>query len=163
MNTINRAAMLLQNRHAVNHMAFIRLRELGKPVISYPRVIFDRCGDIHPRSQLSFPQVTSVCLYRCDKNFVYYWLHGGIFPNLVHIDLLSHPCEPDVLSRFTCPIQMDQHYFKPQWTTSQPHVSVISADDKVLIQHELALAKQINPPEDIHYDPSDPVNWPVLV
>lgn len=63
-------------------------------------ITIERCGDIHPQDYPRFPNATSVTMDRCDKNFVFYWLHEGVFPNINQIYLNSHPCEPQVLHRF---------------------------------------------------------------
>src|SRR3989304_7934271 len=49
------------------------------------------CGDIHPKSRHTFPNVENLWLSRCDKNFVYYWGNLRVFPSVKRIYLSAHP------------------------------------------------------------------------
>jgi len=50
-------------------------------------------GDLHGFSPSPiFPNAQTVCLWRCDKNFVYYWLRPDVFPSVrAFYFLRTHP------------------------------------------------------------------------
>jgi hypothetical protein len=47
-------------------------------------------GDMHLKT--TFPSVTHLMLYKCDKNFVYYNTNHLKFPNLKKLWIFAHPC-----------------------------------------------------------------------
>ena len=83
--------------------------KLSGNVSTFSKIIFTQCGDIHPFSNHPiFNDTKYVYMKNCDKNFVFYWLRRNIFPNAIKIYLDSHPCEPDVLHRFS---KIDKNHF----------------------------------------------------
>lgn len=81
-------------------------------VPSFPRdpITGDRIAGDHSRLCLmnfedqffikgSFKNVKLLCLYRCDKNFVYHNLDKGKFPSLSTLVCLSHPADRTVQYR----------------------------------------------------------------
>jgi hypothetical protein len=47
-----------------------------------------------------FPETKFLYVKKCDKNFTYFHVKKGTFPNLQTLFLETHPCEPTVLHRF---------------------------------------------------------------
>ena len=101
-----------------------------KPVRTSDKVIFYKCGDIHPWEDTSFPDAKVVHLEFCDKNFVYYWLKPLTFPNVNTIYLNSHPCQHSSwLTHFSenIPIYMAPRHqcYKERWYRDLHNFQVI--------------------------------------
>ncbi len=118
---------------------------LKKGLLEYktkPRLIFKECGDIHPKN-LKFPDAESICFYRCDKNFVYYWMNKCAFPKLKQVDMLSHPCEPHVFRR-EIPIRLGSnwsHYMR--WVHENDPVDLMLSSDEHGIDLEVEVEVEV--------------------
>lgn len=115
-------------------------------------VVIKHMGDIHPTSQKPKFECETLVLDQCDKNFVYYWLDSGVFPNVRNIFLLSHPCEPNVFSRWyniqkyypskTIPNIFLAHYYeryKNRWADDMDNVHIINDDDIKFLKDKLKI------------------------
>lgn len=75
-------------------------------------VEFVGLGDIKPNEYPKFPRCKTLKLTRCDKNFVYYWLHSDTFPSLETVILWSHPGHRMVYYNFPVSVKWIVH---PEW------------------------------------------------
>jgi hypothetical protein len=67
----------------------------------------------------------------CDKNFLAYWFHKRIFPNVTNVFIDSHPCDYYVLNRNFGNIYLHEKYirYKQLWWSSSTNVKMISEEE----------------------------------
>lgn len=113
-------------------------------------VILKQMGDIHPTQHKPKFNCETLILDQCNKNFVYYWLDSGIFPDVQNIFLLSHPCEPNIFSRWynvqkyypnkIVPNIFLAHYYeryKNRWANEMENVIIINDNDIEFLKNKL--------------------------
>src|SRR5207244_2922610 len=69
-------------------------------IIKNKIVVIEDVGDIYPYSnEPIFDNCEILCLNKCKDNFMYYWLHTKMFPNIKRIILNSNPGDKQVILR----------------------------------------------------------------
>lgn len=97
-------------------------------------------GDIQPfwktegLSNPQFPNCESLCVYACDKNFVYYWITKSQFPKLKTLYLCSHPCQSDWMQRTESWVSnfhvIDHHAnYVRRWANDPSNIHLVSRDE----------------------------------
>lgn len=110
--------------------------DLENKIIKNKTSVISNMGDIHTYEFKHYPKILSdnVMLYRCDKNFVYYWLDQNTFPNVKNIILFSHPCEPGLFHRWNNQKKVDTWIclqkifgeYKTRWAPKYDNVVVLN-------------------------------------
>lgn len=81
-----------------------------------------------------FPDVETLILNNCEKNFVYFNLNSTNFPNLKTIISNSHPCDWDVMHRLQTHDDYKvylidkyyERYYERWWDNSHPYIIPIT-------------------------------------
>lgn len=94
-------------------------KESRKQVERERKLFFFRCGDIHPeRDGPVFAGCKELYILHNDKNFNFYWLHKGVFPNVEKIYFDGSMAEYRCYNRFseeTWVLQQYAQYFPPEY------------------------------------------------
>jgi hypothetical protein len=115
-------------------------------LLAADQVTIAQMGDLHPRFPSPIVQAKTIVFHDCDKNFIFYWMKSENFPHCTDILLASHPCDPDVFSRFCAlrhpdvwsdaappTIWMRSHYFdryRQRWAPDQQNVKKMTAEQE---------------------------------
>jgi hypothetical protein len=114
---------------------FYQLIKDAKPVEGVTKIMFFKCGDIHPAKFPVFPDVETVIMQRCDKNFVYYWANKAPFPNMKKLYMLSHPCDPGMFHHWdhmgvdVFLTERFKHY-KERWAKIYENVTIFTEEQE---------------------------------
>lgn len=102
-------------------------------IITNKNVILERYGDIHPFQNHPIFECETLFLNSCDKNFIAYWLHPNIFPNVKQIFLSSHPCDSDTPLKKFNKVYLHEKYsgYKKRWWPSDDNVEIITDVDYI--------------------------------
>lgn len=132
----------------------LKWNSLKNKMITENFVILEQMGDIHPTKLKPQLNCETLVVNRCDKNFVYYWVHANIFINVKNIFLLSHPCEPFLFSRWyniqqyypnrTIPnIYLANNYkqYKNRWASDMKNVYVLDDNEIKFLKDKINILK----------------------
>jgi hypothetical protein len=75
----------------------ISWENLAGKTIKNNNIILAQYGDIHPFQNGPILECETLFLYKCDKNFLAYWLNRRTFPKANKVYINSHPCQSHTL------------------------------------------------------------------
>lgn len=83
------------------------------------KILLVRCGYSARNNPPEFPKARCIAFLSCDKNFVFHWMKGRIFPKCETVLLASHPCEQWVFEDW----RSKRMFLDRQWSTylDRPH------------------------------------------
>ncbi|AGC02275.1 hypothetical protein H012_gp176 [Acanthamoeba polyphaga moumouvirus] len=88
-------------------------------------------GDITPYRNSKPFSAKTLYVTKCDKNFIYYWIHKNKFPNLEILYMDSHPCDPSFFCIDVSKIYLSDNYkhYNDRWGKYNNNIEIIKRDD----------------------------------
>ncbi|AGF84978.1 hypothetical protein QJ854_gp804 [Moumouvirus goulette] len=100
-------------------------------IIKNETIVLLGFGDFTPCINSKIFLAKKLYVSKCDKNFVYYWIHKKKFPNLETLYIDSHPCDPSFFCKEISKIYLSDHYknYKDTYGKHNDNVEIIKRDD----------------------------------